>query len=75
MNLKALEKRAQKQVDEFNAKYPVGTEMYLIDDEGQHHIVKTYEAACVVSCSAVAWARSETKNYRAYLIERFKPIT
>lgn len=74
MNLKKLEQKAQKQCDEFNAKYPIGTKMYLIDDSGQPHIIETYGSASVISCSAVGWATSEEKHWGSYLLERFKPI-
>lgn len=74
MKLEKQKIRAQKKADEFNLKYPVGTEMYLIDDFGQPHVVKTYAKASVVSCEAVGWATSDTKHWGSYLIERFKPI-
>lgn len=74
MNWEKKKRKAQQQCDDFNAKYPVGTEMYLIDDFGQTHIIKTYAPASVISCEASGWATSETQHWGSYLLERFKPI-
>jgi hypothetical protein len=64
----------QIQCDRFNEKYPIGTKMYLIDDDGQPHVIETYGKASVIGGDAVGWATSETKHWGSYLLERFKPI-
>ena len=74
MNIEKLKLKAQKEADDFNVKYPVGTRMYLVDDFGQPHVIETYALASVISCQAVGWATSDTKHWDSYLLERFKPI-
>lgn len=64
-------KNPQKQCDEFNAKYKVGTKGYLHMDSGEKKPTHTRSEAQVLSGhSAVVWVNGVSG---CYLLDRFKP--
>lgn len=64
-------KNQQKQCDEFNAKYKVGTKGYLHTDSGEKKPTHTTSEAQVLSGhSAVVWVNGVSS---CYLLDRFEP--
>lgn len=61
--LKQLERKAQKAVDKWNSKYPVGQPVNLLKDGGEIIETKTKSAAVVMSCSAVIWLEGISGSY------------
>ncbi|HEY6950146.1 MAG TPA: hypothetical protein VI146_06010 [Nitrososphaeraceae archaeon] len=50
------QKELQKKVDEFNIKYPVGTDVYLTKDNGEIMQTKVkYPASVMGNHSAIGW--------------------
>ncbi len=64
--------RLQQACDAFNAKYPVGTPVYLLKDNGDVVETATRSAAQILSGhSAVIWLEDVSG---CYLLERVRPI-
>ena len=60
----------QKQCDDWNKKYPIGTEVILTDDLGQKHQTKTTSAADLLGGhTPVIW----TEYRPCYLLTRIQP--
>lgn len=55
VTLKQLQRKAQKAVDLWNSKYPVGQPVSLLKDGGDIVETKTKSEATVMSCTAVIW--------------------
>jgi hypothetical protein len=64
MNLKALEKKAIKQVEAWNQEYLEGQNVLLLKDNGDEVETKTKSEAWVMGCCAVALFEGISGAYR-----------
>lgn len=74
MTLKQQTAKSEKEIQLFNSKYPIGTNMYLQLDNGELIEITTYAKASIVSCMAVGWPKIDGVDSSCWLLERFKPL-